>query len=405
MPRANRIIGPRPIGWAELMKTLPTSDKPVVVLIGNYPLDRQESMLRFRDLIQARLESRGFSTESIFPRGYVGRILHKGVPAKWLRYIDKYILFPPGLAMRLSRIRRKFPRRKVVVHICDHANAVYASLARNWFPVLVTCHDLLAVRGARGEDTYCPASGFGKLLQAAILRGIGNATFVACISRATQSDLIRLSGPSMAERSQVVPLTLNYPYRALPRDEAPGGLARAGIDLPFHGFVLHVGSGHPRKNREALLLSVARIKDSWPGKIVLAGEPLSSGEQALARSLGLEDRVRGISRPDNETLLALYNAAHCLIFMSHAEGFGWPILEAQASGCPVICSNRASVPEVAGEGALIHEPEDYAAIAEDIERLQEPAFRDALTALGFENARNYPSERMMGAYEEIYRRI
>ena len=56
------------------------------------------------------------------------------------------------------------------------------------------------------EDTYCPASGFGKILQASILRGIGRATFVACVSRATESDLIRLSGPAMTERSQVVPL-------------------------------------------------------------------------------------------------------------------------------------------------------------------------------------------------------
>ena len=120
---------------------------------------------------------------------------------------------------------------------------------------------------------------------------------------------------------------------------------------------------------------------------------------------GLEDRVRGISGADNETLLALYNAAHCLIFMSFSEGFGWPILEAQASGCPLICSNRTSVPEVAGEGALIHEPDDYAAIAGDIQRLQEPAVRDKLAALGFRNAQGYSIERMMGAYEEIYRRI
>jgi len=384
---------------------MPASDKPVVVLIGNYPLDRQESMLRFRDLMQTRLESLGFPTESIFPQAYFGRSLQKGIGAKWLGYIDKYILFPPGLVIRLSGIKRKFSDRKIVVHICDHSNAVYASLARHWFPVLVTCHDLLAVRGALGEDTECPASGFGKLLQSAILRGLGKATAVACVSRATRSDLIRLGGSALAERSQVVPLALNHPYRALSREEALGGLARAGINMPLHGFVLHVGSGLRRKNREALLLSVAQIKDSWPGQIVFAGDPLSSGEQTLAKSLGLENRVREISRPDNETLLALYGAAHCLIFMSRFEGFGWPILEAQISGCPVICSNRTSVPEVAGEGALIHEPDDYAAIARDIQRLQESAFRDTLIALGLKNARNYSSERMMGAYGEIYRVI
>jgi glycosyltransferase involved in cell wall biosynthesis len=328
-----------------------------------------------------------------------------GILAKWLGYVDKYILFPPGLALRLSRIKRKFPDRKIVVHICDHSNAVYAALARRWFPVLVTCHDLLAVRGARGEDTHCPASGFGKILQSAILRGIGHATLVACVSRATRADLVRLSGPSMAGRSQLIPLALHYPYRPLPGEEAVRKLAPAGVALPFRGFVLHVGSGHPRKNREALLYAVAQIKDLWPGKIVFAGDRLLSGEQTLARSLGLEDRVCEISRPDNETLLALYNAAHCLIFPSYAEGFGWPVLEAQASGCPVICSNRTSLPEVAGEGALIHEPDDYGAMARDIRRLQEPAFRDALTASGLKNARNYSTERMMEAYEEIYRRI
>jgi glycosyltransferase involved in cell wall biosynthesis len=387
------------------MNKLSAPDQPVVVLIGNYPLDRQESMLRFRDLIQTGLDARGISTESIFPRGYLGRLAQKGGVAKWLAYIDKYILFPPGLALRLSSIKRKFSGRKIVVHICDHSNSVYAPLARRWFPVLVTCHDLLAVRGALGEDTDCPASGFGKLLQSAILRSLVQATAVVCISRATQSDLVRLAGLPIVKRTQVIPLALNYPYRPLPREEALGVLARAGIHLPFRGYVLHVGSGLRRKNREALFRSVTQIKDSWPGRIVFAGERLSSEERALARSLGVEKGVLEISRPDNETLLALYAAAHCLVFMSRFEGFGWPILEAQSSGCPVICSNRTSVPEVAGDGALVHEPDDYAAMAADIQRLQEPAFRDSLIALGFENVKKYSSERMMDSYEEVYRRI
>ena len=387
------------------MNVLPAGEKPVVVLIGNYPIDGQESMLRFRNMIQDGLESSGYATESIFPQGYLGRIVKKGVLAKWLGYIDKYLLFPPALSMRLGGIRRKFPDRKIVVHICDHSNAVYAALARRWFPVLVTCHDLLAVRGALGEDTDCPASGFGKLLQSAILRGLNQATSVACVSRSTQSDLIRLTGPDMVQRSEVIPLAQNYPYRALPREEALPVLKRAGLELTYRGFVLHVGSALRRKNREALLLSVARIKDEWPGQIVFAGEPLTSEERTLAASLGLEERVREIKRPDNETLRALYSAAHCFIFMSRFEGFGWPILEAQISGCPVICSNRTSVPEVAGDGALIHEPDAYGAIAEDILRLERPVFRDQMTALGLKNAESYSTERLIKSYAEVYHRI
>ncbi len=387
------------------MNTAPDSDTPVIVLLGNYPIDRQESMLRFAHLLQSQLQSAGLVTELISPGGYFGGLVQQGPLAKWLAYIDKYILFPPVLALRLLRLKRKYSGRKIIVHICDHSNAVYARLARRWFPVVITCHDLLAVRAALGEDTDYVPSRFGKRLQSAIVRGLKRATFIACISRATQADLLRILGPDLAARSEVVPLALNYPYRAMAREESMAILTRASLDLSFLGYVLHVGSGVRRKNREALLFAVAELKDSWPGLIVFAGEPLSPELMAQARSLGLEKRVREISRPANETLHALYAAAQALIFMSRFEGFGWPILEAQMSGCPVITSNRSSVPEVAGEGALPHEPDDYPAIARDILRLQDPAFRESLIAAGVRNVRKYSHERMIGSYEAIYRRI
>jgi glycosyltransferase involved in cell wall biosynthesis len=387
------------------METSPATHQPVIILLGNYPLDRQESMLRFRDLLQSRLTADGYTVESVQPEGYLGHLGTMGGAAKWLGYLDKYIVFPLGLLGRFSHLREKHLGRKIVVHICDHSNAVYAVLVRRWFPVVVTCHDLLAVRGALGEDTDCPASGLGKKLQEEILSGLKKAHEVICVSQATRGDLIRLGGAEMARRSEVIPLALNYDYGAMSRDDAMAVLARSGIELEYRGYVLHVGSGLKRKNRAALLLSVAKIRDTWPGKIVFAGEPLSAAEREQARTLGVGERVMEISRPDDATLHALYSAAHALIFMSRAEGFGWPILEAQISECPVICSNRTSVPEVAGEGALVHDPADDAGIAADIQRLQEPAFRDNVVALGLKNARSYSSERMMRGYEDVYRRI
>lgn len=385
---------------------MPTdAGKPVVVLFGNYPNDRQESMLRFRDLVQARLEADGFTVVPIAPQGRIGRLAKRGGLAKWLGYVDKYVLFPMGLSRRLADVRRKYPGRKIVVHICDHSNAVYAHAARKWFPVLVTCHDLLAVRGARGEDVDCPASRFGKFLQAAIFRGLGEATAIACVSRATQSDLERLGGPEMATRSRIIPLALNYAYEPLSREAAMEVLSGAGVDLAYREFILHVGSGALRKNRKALPLAVATIKDKWPGLIVFAGEPLGAEEWDVVRSQGLEGRVREVARPGNETLHALYSAAHALVFMSRSEGFGWPLLEAQASGCPVICSNQTSVPEVAGEGALVHAPDDYTGVAGDILRLEDEAQREQVVALGFRNVQGYSIERMMASYEEAYRSI
>ena len=362
-------------------------------------------MLRFRDLLLGQLKSAGYKTVSLSPESRFGELVKTGSWAKWLGYIDKYIIFPLALLRHVSSIKDEFIGRKVVVHICDHSNAVYVTKLRRWFPVLVTCHDLLAVRGALGEDTDCPASGFGKRLQAEILNGLSHANFVACVSRSTQSDLIRLAGLPMAQRSQVIPLALNFEYRELTRDEAMAVLAREKLDLSWRGFILHVGSALRRKNREALIHSVAQIKDAWPGQIVFAGEPLTEKERSLAQSLGLWDRVREIVGPSNETLRALYSAAHCFVFMSRFEGFGWPILEAQMSGCPVICSDRTSVPEVAGEGALIHDAEDFAAVARDIQRLQDPAFRETVVAQGLKNAQSFSAGRMMQAYEDLYRRI
>jgi glycosyltransferase involved in cell wall biosynthesis len=389
----------------DAMNTSAAAARPVIVLLGNYAPDRQESMLRFRDLMQARLTTDGYTVEAIAPEGHLGPLATGGGAAKWLGYVDKYVIFPLGLLGQSSRIREKYLGRKIVVHICDHSNAVYATLMRRWFPVVVTCHDLLAVRGAMGEDTECPASGFGKILQKEVLHGLRRAHEVVCDSQATRADLLRVGGKELAPHSVVVPLALNYPYGPMTRDAAMNVLGRTVAGLEYRAYILHVGSAQKRKNREALLLAAARIKDAWSGKIVFAGEPLTDAERAEARTLGLEDRVREVVQPENATLHALYAAAHALVFMSRAEGFGWPVLEAQASECPVICSNRTSVPEIAGEGALLHEPDAYDAIAADIQRLQDTNFRRELVALGVKNAQAYSVDRMMRGYEDAYARV
>ena len=387
------------------MEASAVSHKPVIVLLGNYAPDREESMLRFRDLMRKQLTADGYTVESIVPETRLGALAKSGSAAKWLGNLDKYAIFPLGLLGQSSHIREKHLGRKIVVHICDQSNAVYATLMRRWFPVVVTCHDLFAVRGARGEDTDCPAGVFGQLLQKEVLHGLKRAHEVVCDSQDTRADLLRLAGKEMEQRSEVVPLALNYPHVPMTRDDALAVLKRAGIELEYRGYILHVGSSHKRKNREALLLSVSKIKSAWPGKIVFAGEPLTEVERALAQSLGLTERVREISRPDDATLNALYAAAHALVFVSRAEGFGWPIIEAQAAECPLICSDRTSVPEIAGKDALTHPPDDYEGIAADIQRLQDATFREHVVAQGRENALKYTVERLMRGYEDIYRRM
>ena len=182
-------------------------------------------------------------------------------------------------------------------------------------PVVVTCHDLLAVRGARGEQTDCPASSAGKLLQRWIVAGLEKATAIGCDSQATLADAHRLLTRNDGKPTlEVITLGLSYPYRKLAADEARRRLAASGVHGPQTHFALHVGSNLRRKNREGVLRIFARCKDQWEGSLVFAGDPLSDALRAMSRELCVLDRIVEIPDTPNELLEALYNCATALLF-------------------------------------------------------------------------------------------
>jgi glycosyltransferase involved in cell wall biosynthesis len=371
----------------------------MILLIGNYPLDRQQSMQRFAMMMLDGLTAAGVAAELIHPRPFLGRFRFAGgFIAKWLAYLDKFVFFRPTLAKKLRE-------RPALIHICDHSNAMYAKAIRG-VPVIVTCHDLLAVRGALGEETDCPASATGKLLQRWIVDGLENATAVACDSPATLADARRLVRENHGRPAlELITLGLSYPYRPLPRDEAQVRLARFSQLRPGAEFALHVGSNLRRKNREGVLRIFARCRQRWNGLLVFAGEPLSPSLRSLGRQLGISERVVEIADPDNESLETLYNAATALLFPSTFEGFGWPIAEAHACGCPVLCADREPMMEVAGAAALIHPVEDEAGFAADLLRLTNPEERSRWSAKALDNARRFSTSRMISQYAELYRSL
>src|SRR5207248_7289763 len=157
----------------------------MILLIGNYPLERQQSMERFAMMMLDGLTAAGIPAAVIRPRPFLGRFRFAGgFVAKWLAYLDKFVLFRTTLS-------REIRARPALIHICDHSNAMYAGWIRD-VPVVVTCHDLLAVRGALGEPTDCPATVTGKWLQRWIVAGLEKATLIVCDSQATLADARRL---------------------------------------------------------------------------------------------------------------------------------------------------------------------------------------------------------------------
>lgn len=373
----------------------------MVLLIGNYPPDRQQSMHRFALMMLEGLTAAGVPAELIQPRPFFGRFHLAGrFVGKWLAYIDKFVLFPRRLRRRL-----KGAPAPALVHICDHSNAMYAGWIEN-IPVVVTCHDLIAVRGALGESTDCPASFTGKRLQRWILSGLEKATVVSCVSQATLADARRLVMTRNGKpRFELIPLGLNYPYRELPSAEARARLAQHSALASERPFVLHVGSNLHRKNRAGVLRIFARCRDQWDGLLVFAGESLSDELRSLARQHGVLERVVEVADASSELLEALYNGATALLFPSTFEGFGWPVAEAQACGCPVICTNREPMTEVAGDAGLFHDPADEAGFAADLLRLTNPAERERWRAKGLENAKRFSSTLMIERYRELYRSL
>jgi len=368
-------------------------------LIGNYPLDRQQSMQRFGTMMLQGLAAAGVAAELVAPRPFFGKFSSAGrFIAKWLGYIDKFVFFP-------RRLRSKLAQRPSIVHICDHSNAMYDGQIKR-VPVVVTCHDLLAVRGALGEETNCPASFTGKMLQRWILRGLRHATVIACDSQATRDDALRLvRRDSASPKIEVVTLGLNYPYRKLEQTEASARLAKVPRFNPELPFVLHVGSNLRRKNRDGVLRIFARCKDKWSGRLVFAGDLLDPELISLAEKLGVSDRITQLKDPANELLEALYNRAIALLYPSRFEGFGWPVIEAQACGCPVICGNSGPLPEAAGDAGLFHNVDDEEGFAADLLRLADPDERSRWSEKSLRNAERFSTDKMISRYIGIYRSL
>ena len=170
-------------------------------------------------------------------------------------------------------------------------------------------------------------------------------------------------------------------------------------------FVLHVGSNLKRKNREGVIRIFARCKDQWTGLLVLVGEPITSSLRALVAELGISDRLIEVPHASSELLEALYTCAMVLLFPSSFEGFGWPIAEAHACGCPVITADRAPMTDVAGDAKLARAIEDEAGFAEDLLRLKDPAERERWSAKALENAKRFSAAEMIEKYRGIYRSV
>lgn len=234
---------------------------------------------------------------------------------------------------------------------------------------------------------------------------MARADRIIAVSEYTKADILKFySIPD--EKIDVVPLGVEARFRPREGPEVQAAVLRYGIPLPY---LLHVGRIERKKNLCRTLEAYARIKKrmSRPVRFVLAGTPGPGAEevyQAIERfHLGRDVHLAGYVR--QEDLPALYSGATAFLFPSLYEGFGMPILEAMACGAPVLTSSVTSLPEVAGDSALLVDPFDVESIAAGMLRLlEEPELREEYIRKGYERAKAFTWEETARRTLAVYRK-
>lgn len=352
-------------------------------------------MAKFADLLHSGIHQQRESVSIWVPPTVFGKLAqstNSGL-GKWLGYIDKWLISLPLLFV-LSTFKRN-----TYFHIADHSNSPYISvLPKN--RTSITCHDVLAIRGALGyEDAHCQASRAGRILQQWILKNLLRAKKLATVSELTMQQLKELGESADAESDwRVIHNAFNANFYPMDLTRSNELLQRSGIKTD-QKFILHIGSNLPRKNRKMLLEMVAKLGNTWEGEICFAGQPMDESLRQRAAEFGIaSDRILEVPSPDHETLVALYTRCHAMIFPSYSEGFGWPVIEAQACGAPVIASDVQPMPEVSGGAALHVAPDDADGFAEALSQLDCEEKRAELREAGLQNTQRFGVGKMIDAY-------
>ncbi len=263
---------------------------------------------------------------------------------------------------------------------------------------VVTVFDIFPIT----SESYASPD-FRKRFSALLLEAVGRAARVITASHATEQLLIsRAQVPP--EKIRVIPLGVDPPAVVLSPEERRRERSRI---LSGDGeMVLSVGAMETRKN----ILNMIKALKRLPGKyqLVLSGRD-GYGSEAIhefIRTESMVDRVKLLGYVDDARLALAYHAASVLLFPSWEEGFGIPVLEAMASGVPVVTSNVSSMPEVGGEAALYVNPQDPADIAQKVCRaVEDSALRASLVQKGLARAKEFTwrrtAEATLAVYEEL----
>ena len=362
-------------------------------------------------MIYTGMINRGHKVEIWTPGARAFQLPLGNALKKWLGYIDQYILFPAEVKQKLKR-----KSSDTLFVFADQALGPWVPLVHEKLHV-IHCHDFLAQRSALGEIPENITSWSGRQYQAYIRKGYLQGRNFISVSQQTKQDLSRFL-THKPNCSKVV-------YNGMNQHFEPGDTEQArrtlGENIPLNllsGYVLHVGGNDWYKNR----IGVIEIYNSWRNicslklPLLLIGTAPSTAVKKTYEASPYKIDIHFLSSMNDDSVRLAYRGASVFLFPSLAEGFGWPIAEAMASGCPVVTTNEAPMTEVAGGAAfLIPRRPEKAEFAEKWAKeagntVNEvigltPEKRSETIRAGLLNAQRFDTEKAMDKIERVYQSI
>lgn len=368
-------------------------------------------MPRFVDMLAEGMTRRGSAVKILRPQARLFRLPAPATIRKWLGYIDQYILFP----IEVRNALKNQPRDTLYV-FTDQALGPWVPMVADR-PHVIHCHDFLAQKSARGLIKANPTAWPGRCYQAYIRRGYRKGDHFISVSNKTRDDL-HLFMTRKPQHSLVVYNGMNRMLQPHDPVHARRMISkRTGLDLS-QGYLLHLGGNQWYKNRTGVI----EIYNTWRSAsqrslpLIMAGKKPDPKLRRCYEESPYRNDIHPVVDLADDVIPFVFAGAELFIFPSLAEGFGWPIVEAMACGCPVITTDARPMTEVAGGAAFLIPigpdttvlnaswKEDGARLIEEVLHLTPDARRKIIDA-GLINAKRFDTDKALDLIEGIYQDV
>jgi glycosyltransferase involved in cell wall biosynthesis len=364
-----------------------------VALLHNYRDEQQPSMRLYADRLGQALVRRNVALTRLRPPA--------AVPAAWRArsatwnkidgYLGRFAVYPRllrGLACDIA-------------HVVDHGQG-YLVGGLDPRRTVVTCHDVILLVLASGRIGAIRVPLIALQLFRISLELMKRAAVVVADSTQTKRDLVDFTHIDPGKVTVIHP-GLNQAFSPQVQSRP---VFRSRFGFGTQKVILQIGRGF-YKNLPCVIRVLQRLRaDGIDACVARVGPALFGSDRALAERLGVVPHIIELGHVADAELPALYNAVDVLLFPSLYEGFGWPPLEAMASGTPVVCSRAGSLDEVIADAALTADPEDVDTLAWHVGGvLTDDQLRSAMVARGLAHAGQFSWDKAAAQMIDIYQRL